>query len=529
MARITGLTTCLAVACLTSLTVSFGAPNTFTVNLGGIATENSKTAETADASDTVKVMARGVGVDEAAALKDAYRDAVERAVGLYVDAETQVQNDAVVKDQVLTQSNAYVTEYKTVETKTVDGLIQVRIMATVRKQQLVTKLRGVMPAQTVAVDSTSLQNAFAQMASKDKQSGDAAELLKAALADVDPVKSLIAAGVRPESQQLLTGETIQINGAPMPEDEVLLRYLFELKLDREKYFNEFVPHLKKTLDQISLSKPKELRLTELACREENPYGGFYSSFNGIAWNNTVEEYKTCKMVGCPGWVFSGGLGGTFESRDDERGMAGFLDKLHVYSATIDGRNYVWKFDRQRWSPKAGGSFSWADVQLLNAGFNERYSKSKVVFCLLTSLNATGTNGKVTVYELDKKTIDVLNAWIQERVCNLNQGSRVEVRGSRGEVRGSRGEVRGGRVEVRKKSIYTILLLDKNGEELETFPWEVANNWLINLKVAEMPDAGWVYCAPFVGCFGESYIEWRNFRLKNDMLTKIAQIKIELSE
>lgn len=526
MARITGLTTCLAVACLTSLTVSFGAPNTFAVNLGGIATENSKTAETADASDTVKVMARGVGVDEAAALKDAYRDAVERAVGLYVDAETQVQNDAVVKDQVLTQSNAYVTEYKTVETKTVDGLIQVRIMATVRKQQLVTKLRGVMPAQTVAVDSTSLQNAFAQMASKDKQSGDAAELLKAALAEVDPVKSLIVAGVRPESQQLLTGETIQINGAPMPEDEVLLRYLFELKLDREKYFNEFVPHLKKTLDQISLSNPKELHLTELVCREGNPYGGDPSSFNGIIWNNTVEEYKTCKMVGCPGWRCNGSLfGKLLESRDGEDGMAGFLDRLHVYSATIDGQNYAWKFDDNRWAPKSGGSFSWVDVQLQKAGFDARYSKSfgarysksfdarysksKVVFCLLTSLNATGTNGKVTVYELDKKTIDVLNAWIQERVCCPDQRGKGAV--------------------PRKKSIYTILLLDKNGEELETFPWEVANNWLINLKVAEMRNAGWVYCAPFVGCFGESYIEWRNFRLKKDILTKIAQIKIELSE
>lgn len=511
MVRIPGLTTCLAVACLTSLTVSFGAPNTFAVNLGGMATENSKTAESADASDTVKVMARGVGVDEAAALKDAYRDAVERAVGLYVDAETQVQNDAVVKDQVLTQSNAYVTEYKTVETKTVDGLIQVRIMATVRKQQLLTKLRGVMPAQTVAVDSTSLQNAFAQMASKDKQSGDAAELLKAALAEVDPVKSLIVAGVRPESQQLLTGETIQINGAPMPEDEVLLRYLFELKLDREKYFNEFVPHLKKTLDQISLSKPKELRLTELACREGNPYGGSRSYFNGIVWNNTIEEYKTCKMVGCPGWDIPYGSRGElpFVSLNGKSQLPGFLDKLHVYSATIDGQNYAWKFDRQRWSPKAGGSFSWADVQLLNAGFNERYSKSKVVFCLLTSLNAAGTNGKVTMYEIDKKTVDVLNTWIQDRVCCPDQWGKGAV--------------------PRKKSIYTILLLDKNGEELETFPWEVANNWLINLKVAEMPNAGWVYCSPFVGCFGESYIEWRNFRLKKDILPKIAQIKIELAE
>ena len=38
-------------------------------------------------AEIVKVKGRGVGTDKAEALKDAYRDAVERAVGMYVDAE----------------------------------------------------------------------------------------------------------------------------------------------------------------------------------------------------------------------------------------------------------------------------------------------------------------------------------------------------------------------------------------------------------------------------------------------------------
>ena len=37
-------------------------------------------------AEIVKVKGRGVGADKTEALKDAYRDAVERAVGLYVDA-----------------------------------------------------------------------------------------------------------------------------------------------------------------------------------------------------------------------------------------------------------------------------------------------------------------------------------------------------------------------------------------------------------------------------------------------------------
>lgn len=57
---------------------------------------------------TVKVRGKGVGVTKAEALKDAYRDAVERAVGLFVDAEQFVKNDELIKDQILTQSNAYI-------------------------------------------------------------------------------------------------------------------------------------------------------------------------------------------------------------------------------------------------------------------------------------------------------------------------------------------------------------------------------------------------------------------------------------
>ena len=51
--------------------------------------------------EIVKVVGRGIGVDKTEALKDAYRDAVERAVGLYVDAEQMVQNEDLVKDQIL--------------------------------------------------------------------------------------------------------------------------------------------------------------------------------------------------------------------------------------------------------------------------------------------------------------------------------------------------------------------------------------------------------------------------------------------
>ena len=73
----------------------------------------STAAETSD-SDVVKIRGKGMGTDRAAALNAALRDAVERAVGQFVDAETFVKNDQLIKDQVLTFSNAYVQKYDVV-------------------------------------------------------------------------------------------------------------------------------------------------------------------------------------------------------------------------------------------------------------------------------------------------------------------------------------------------------------------------------------------------------------------------------
>ena len=102
----------------------------------------------ADAS-LVKVQGRGVGATKDAALKDAYRDAIERAVGLYVDAEQMVKNDELVSDQILTQSNAYIEKYDVVKESESDGLFTMRILATVRKTALTKKLGEVMPKQAV--------------------------------------------------------------------------------------------------------------------------------------------------------------------------------------------------------------------------------------------------------------------------------------------------------------------------------------------------------------------------------------------
>ena len=100
----------------------------------------------ADSAEIVNVEGRGVGANKAEALKDAYRDAVERAVGMYVDAEQKMKNEELVEDQILTQSNAYIEKYDVVKEKTKpNGLVEIRINAEVKKSALTKKLSDMMP------------------------------------------------------------------------------------------------------------------------------------------------------------------------------------------------------------------------------------------------------------------------------------------------------------------------------------------------------------------------------------------------
>lgn len=491
--------------------VVMGAPRVVSLSpLGG-----STTSAPADEGETVKVQGRGVGLTKEAALKDAYRDAIERAVGLYVDAETAANNDQIVKDQVLTQSNAYIKDYRELASEKIDGgLIQLRILATVQKRALTTKLSGVMPAQTVNLNNTGLQNVHAQLVTKEKRAEDAAALLKNALDGINPMKSLMVANIRPETQKIVTaddnsGASMKVRRGRGPggsratvdssTSSVILRYLFEVKLDREKYFTEFVPNLKKVLEQISLQPPKEIRLTELM-----PSRGDSSN------ENRAEELQA--------FLAGGGSRNSYDVGDANVCYRGssypfgyyltintYFDPLHVYSIQWQGDNWVWQFGSYQYCPKSGGAFSWHTIALSYKDFDERYRKDKIYFALITSLNANGSNGKVTIYELDKSVIPVLNEWRKGLVDKDKYGNE------------------------QKTTNYNIVLLDKDGEELGVYPWQIPNGLLINMKFAEIPAAGMVYCAPFVGCFGENLLQWRDFVLEKDALAKIASMKIELAD
>ena len=79
----------------------------------------------------------GRGLDEKAALQDAFRNALEQVVGVMVSADTEVENFQTVRDRVLTHAEGYVTSYQVLDRyHHPDGAMGVRVRVTVTEASI---------------------------------------------------------------------------------------------------------------------------------------------------------------------------------------------------------------------------------------------------------------------------------------------------------------------------------------------------------------------------------------------------------
>jgi len=246
----------LVLVCLSVWSVSIYAAASRMSGRTGLA-DGMQSVESAQSPDCVQVKGTGVGTTEELALKDACRDAVESDVGMFVDAEQMVKNDELIKDEILTQSNAYIEGYDIIEKKSAGGIVKMKILARVRKQALTKKISGMMKPTTVKIGS-GLKNLYAQVTTGVKKSADGAALLAKALEGVSMLKQLMEVS-------LATGEAVPIPkrhrlGESNAADDGMIEvaYLFKFEINREKYFNEFLPHLERVLTQISETEPRDV-------------------------------------------------------------------------------------------------------------------------------------------------------------------------------------------------------------------------------------------------------------------------------
>ena len=120
------------------------------------------------------VEAKGSGKDRDEALKDAFRDAVRKVVGAYVQEDTIVQNDQVIKDQVLTYSGGCVKDHGIVADYK-DGSIT--IWALVEQDKVIKRLK----AASVSVKEVAGGKIWDEIQSKRWKEKEAEAMLRSAL------------------------------------------------------------------------------------------------------------------------------------------------------------------------------------------------------------------------------------------------------------------------------------------------------------------------------------------------------------
>jgi hypothetical protein len=130
----------------------------------------------AQENDSQVVVSEGVGASPEEALRDAFRNAVRQVVGAVVDAETQVKNDELINDKVLTFSDGFIKKYDEIDgSKTqIAGLHRIRIKANVEKKSLLAKLRS----SNVVMKSVDGIGLFAQTVTKLDSEKEAIAILE---------------------------------------------------------------------------------------------------------------------------------------------------------------------------------------------------------------------------------------------------------------------------------------------------------------------------------------------------------------
>jgi len=102
--------------------------------------QESKTV-TAEGVAAIQGNARDIARD--AAIEDAQKRAVEQAIGILIDSQTQVENYQLISDKILSQTKGYIKRYN-VTNETVDsGLLRVQINAEVALSRLTDDLSGI--------------------------------------------------------------------------------------------------------------------------------------------------------------------------------------------------------------------------------------------------------------------------------------------------------------------------------------------------------------------------------------------------
>ena len=454
-------------------------------------------AMTASSDETQMVEARGVGTDKEEALKDAYRDAVEQAVGMYVYAEQQMKNEELVNDQILTQSNAYIEKYEVVkERKKANGLFEIQIKAEVKKSALTKKLRDVVPKQTFALGDDA-QNIHSRVVTKEKRNVDAAALLENVLKDVNPIKQFVQfspSDVKPQRKKYVK------HGAPGGE---LAYFRFRVEFDEHKYFKEFLPNFMEVLGQIALEQPKTIYLTKKP--DDSARKSKRSSDRDKYLLGDYEEDRAY-------WPQSlqSTLGNAYINTDV------LMDGLPIGIVELVNDSFDIGRDLNIGQRGHAGNI------LLNKDIIDNGDAPEFYAVVITKMNASRSNVQAKRYKLPTECAAVMCKW------------QDDVRGGKS-----------GRNIGEKKTTWNVTFCNKDGEEVAAFPVSYRNSSLVNFVVTNTRGKVFgdqeqrhhrnkygkfgLYMTPMISMIAKSRERWIGFDIPLDELPNIKSVTVELAE
>jgi len=182
-------------------------------------------------ADEKVIIATGYGVNEQKAKQSAFVAAIEQYVGVVVDSETIVQNGKLIEDNILTASNGFIKTYEVLSTKAEDGLVEIKIKATVKSQKLFNKIKS-LNITTITIDNA--KDAAARITTKLKSKKDAAKILRKTVGEFFSTSSM---------QEMLK---LEITGVKVQEDKVKNdRVPIEIKYSMSLDYDVYIQKIKK--------------------------------------------------------------------------------------------------------------------------------------------------------------------------------------------------------------------------------------------------------------------------------------------
>ena len=235
------------------------------VSLGGGQSNQPQEQENPAASQK-KITVTSVGESPTAAEKQAITDAVRQAVGAYIDSNTIVQNEEVIRDRILSVSDGFVKEYKPTAPahKREDGLYEITIEATVETKKVVQALKE----NNIISGEVAGQNLWAEASTKVMNAQDAVTMLETKIPEL--IKSVVT--ITPLDKDGKPFITKDASGKEMPNTapavvdsdastgEATLTWYFEMGVDKSYYAETLFPLVNKCLDAIMGDAPVKMEV-----------------------------------------------------------------------------------------------------------------------------------------------------------------------------------------------------------------------------------------------------------------------------